>query len=147
MGERLTRFARPYIMGLELTNNWNFFSPNPAPPIFIDYELLDDKANVLSDGRWPEPKDPFFWRDRQTRRITATDFMIAGEVRAEKMMVAYFCNGNHKGLKPHSVSLWRVAETVPAADEVAAGKRSLGDGKGTERKFVSRTFCEMAGGA
>jgi hypothetical protein len=144
MGERLTHWARPYVLALELTNNWNFFSPNPSPPIYVDYELVDDHGEIQSEGRWPEPKDPFFWRDRQTRRITATDFMIAGEVRVEKMMVSYFCN---QPSHPHSVRLWRAMESQPTAEQVVSGQRRPGDGKGTERKFVSQTFCSMAGGA
>lgn len=145
MGMRLTHWVRPYVLAFELTNNWNFFSPNPSPPIYIDYEFLGEQGEAIRSGRWPEPQDPYFWRDRQTRRITATDFMLASEIRVEKMMVSYFCATVTP--RPRSLRLWRVAEPVPTPAEVADGKRKLGDGVGAERKFVSHNFCEpVAGG-
>jgi hypothetical protein len=103
MGARLTSWVQPYVLTFELTNNWNFFSPNPSPPIYIEYELLGEAGEPVRSGRWPEPQDPYFWRDRQTRRITATDFMIGTEIRAEKMMVAYLCSTSSP--RPRSLRL------------------------------------------
>jgi hypothetical protein len=144
-GMKLTEFVQPYVFTLELTNNWNFFSPNPSPPIYIEYELVGENGEAFRSGRWPEPKNPFFWRDRQVRRITATDFMMSGEMRAEKMMVSYFCGSTSP--RPRALRLWRVAEPFPTTAEVVAGTRKLGDGVGAERKFVSHTFCSSAEGA
>jgi hypothetical protein len=142
-GNYFLKALQPYVYFFELTNNWNFFSPNPEPPIYVEYELLDDQGQTARTGRWPDVKDPFFWRERQTRRITAADFMVSQELRAEKMMVGYLC---HQAQHPHSVRLWRVMEPVPTPDDVVSGRRRLGDGVGAEKKFVSHTFCDSEEG-
>lgn len=138
-GEFFLEFIRPYVFFFELTNTWNFFAPNPEPPIYVDYQLVDAQGQPYLDGRWPDIKVPYFLRERQTRLITAADFMVNNEVSAEKMMVNYFC---HLTPRPDSLRIWRIMETVPAAADVASGKRKIGDGVGEDRKFVSHTFCE-----
>jgi hypothetical protein len=142
-GMALTPLIQPYLTFFEMTNTWNFFSPNPEPPIYVEYELLDDQGSAYQSGRWPEEKDPYFLRERQTRRITAADFMVNSEISAEKMMVHYLCS-QRPG--PRALRLWRVMETLPRPQEITSGKRKLGDGVGKERKFVSHTFCESKSG-
>jgi len=139
-GEFFLKFTQPYLFFFELTNTWNFFAPNPEPPIYIDYQLLDAQGQSYVTGRWPDIKTPYFLRERQTRLITAADFMVNNEHRAEKMMVNYFC---HQIPHPGSVRLWRIMETAPSSAEVASGRRTIGDEVGEERKFVSHTFCDL----
>lgn len=138
VGARLSPLITPYAFFFELTNTWNFFAPNTEPPIYVEYELVDEKGDVFRRGRWPEQDENLYLRERQTRRITAADFMVNLEIRAEKMMVAYLC---HRSPAPHALRLWRVMETIPRPEEVASGRRKIGDGVGTERKFVSHTYC------
>jgi hypothetical protein len=142
-GFRFGKLIQPYVFFLELTNNWNFFAPNPEPPIYVEYELVDPDGQGYKQGMWPEEKDPFFLRDRQTRRISSADFMVNTEMHAEKMMVPYLCNLTPR---PHSIRLWRVMRTVPSPQDVESGKRQIGDRVGEDRKFVSHTFCDAGGG-
>jgi hypothetical protein len=141
-GEFFLRFTKPYLFFFEMTNTWNFFAPNPEPPIWIDYQLLDAQGQPYFNGRWPDIQKPYFLRERQTRLITAADFMVNNEVSAEKMMVNYLCH-----LQPHpdSLRLWRIMETVPTSADVASGRRTIGDGVGEDRKFVSHDFCSDVG--
>jgi hypothetical protein len=138
LGISMSALIQPYLYFFELTNSWNFFSPNPEPPIYVEYELLDKSGETLQRGSWPEKNDPYFLRERQNRRITATDFMVGTEIRAEKMMVPYLC-----GLepKPAALRLWRAMYSFPTPAEIVSGKRKIGDDVGKDRKFVSHTFC------
>lgn len=139
-GNYFLKIMEPYLYFFEMTNNWNFFSPNPEPPVYVEYELLDDQGNSYSSGQWPDTKETYFWSDRQTRRISAADFMVNQELRAEKMMVGYFC---HQIPQPHGIRIWRSMDTIPTPAEIVSGKRRIGDKIGTDRKFVSHTFCNQ----
>jgi hypothetical protein len=138
MGGVFLNVMKPYLFFFEMTNHWNFFSPNPEPPVFVDYQLVNMKGDAYFDGRWPETGESFFWKERQTRRVTAADFMVNQEVSAEKMMANYLC---HRSPRPEAVRLWRVMEPVPSTVDILAGKRKLGDGVVSERKFVAHVFC------
>ncbi len=143
LGEtRLGKTVAAYLSVFELSDCWNFFSPNPAPPIRIDYELLNAQGEVDAQGAWPEKVSPFWNRDRQTRRVAVTDFAFSSEVRAEKIMARYFCA---RSPQPHSVRLWRVVEFPPSLSEVASGKRRIGDDGNVDRRSLSHTFCDQAG--
>ena len=60
MGEFFLKVTQPYLFFLELTNTWNFFAPNPEPPIYIDYQLIDAQGQPYFSGRWPDIKEPYF---------------------------------------------------------------------------------------
>jgi hypothetical protein len=139
---RFVKFMEPYLYFFELTNGYSFFSPNPEPPIYIEYELLAPNGDSLRRARWPEAKDPFFLRERQNRRISATDYMMVSDIRTEKMMVPYLCQ---KEPLVHSVKLWRVMYSFSTPQEVAEGKRTIGDDVNSVRQYVSHTFCSSLG--
>lgn len=141
VGNYFSKIMLPYLYFFELTNNWNFFSPNPEPPVYVEFELVDTQGQAFLSGQWPDARDSFFWRDRKTRRVSAADFMVNQELRAEKIMVSYLC---HRDPRTHSIRIWRAMDTIPTPEEVVSGKRRIGDGVGTERKFVSHTFCNQA---
>lgn len=140
LGVKAAPWVEPYVNFMEFTNAWSFFAPEPGPPpVFVEYELLDKNGDSFEHGRWPEMPDPFLIRERQNRRIAAAEFMMASEVRAEKMMVQYLCA--HKS-GTRSLRVWRVMYTIPDFQEVLEGKRQIGDDVRMERKLVSHTFCE-----
>ena len=139
VGLKFGKMVNPYLNFFEMTNCWNFFSPNPEPPIYIEFEVMDASGQILERSTWPDRKDPFFIRERQNRRVSATDFMIAAELRTEKMMVPYLCG---RAPLAHGVRLWRVMYTFPTAQQVVQGERVLGDDVGVERRFVSYSSCE-----
>src|SRR4051794_25766694 len=54
LGAYFSKIMQPYLYFFEMTNNWNFFSPNPEPPIYVEYQLLDSMGDPYLSGRWPE---------------------------------------------------------------------------------------------
>ncbi len=140
VGNFLKPVIEPYANFFELTSRWSFFAPEPGPPpVFVEYQLLGAHGAELQKARFPEEKNPYFIRDRQNRRIASAEFMMPGEDRVEKVMVPYLC-GNHP--EAESIKLWRVAYTIPSMEDVASGKRQIGDEVNLERREVSHTFCE-----
>jgi len=140
IGTLLKPVIEPYANFFELTNKWSFFAPDPGPPpVFVEYEVLAKHEETITQARFPQEKNPYFIRDRQNRRIASVEFMMPGEDRVEKVMVPYLCG---KFPEAESVKLWRVAYQVPPIEDVASGKRKIGDEVNMERRVVSHTFCE-----
>ena len=140
LGLQARPYIEPYLNSLELVSSWNFFAPDPGPPpMFIEYELEDAKGESVSKGRFPEFPDPFFFRERQNRLVAAAHFMIGAEGRVEKTLIPYLC-ANHPDA--YSVRAWSLMYSIPSLQDVADGKRKIGDEIGTERKAIGHTFCE-----
>lgn len=140
LGATIAPLIRPYAEFLEFASSWSFFAPEPGPPpVFIEWEVLDEKGMRVANGNWPSKEDPYFLRERQNRRIATTKFMMATDGRTQGIMAPYLCR-KHEGA--HSVELWRVLQTIPSLSDVASGKRQIGDEQGVERRWVSRTFCQ-----
>lgn len=132
----------PYMGIFEFATTWCFFAPEPGPPpIFIEYELIDSTGNSLGISRFPDDPDPYpFWfRERQNRRINLARFMGASDDRAVKMMVPYLCK---KDSRVNSIKLWRILYPEPSMPEVLSGQRKIGDGVGMDRHWVSENFCK-----
>ncbi len=140
LGMKAVPWIEPYANFFEFTNIWSFFAPEPGPPpVYIEYELIDRQGGASEFGRWPERQSPFSLRERQNRRIAAAEFMMSSEVRAERMMVQYLCRRHSQA---GSFRLWRVVYSIPGFQEVAEGKRVIGDEVRMERRLVSHSFCE-----
>ena len=83
---------RPYMNFFGLGSSWGFFAPEPiSPPTFIDYVITTENGEQLN-GRFPDEKDPYFFRDRQNRRIGLTLFMVSQETYLRNMFMNYLCH-------------------------------------------------------
>jgi hypothetical protein len=132
------KVIEPYTHFFELTNRWAFFAPEPSPPVYIEWELVNAQGDGFKKGMFPEQKNPYAFRERQNRRVAAAEFVLPVESYVEKVMVPYLCEQN-PGVD--SVRLWRVAYTIPPMADVASGKRKIGDDQGSQRLLVAHSFC------
>jgi hypothetical protein len=139
IGSKVGPWITPYVSFLELTNHWSFFAPEPAPPVFIEYSLLDSRGDEIGRGRFPDMEKQPFLRERLNRRIAATEFIVADDARTERVMLPYLCN---QFPEAQSVRLWRLYYTIPSISDVADGKRKIGDDVNMDRREVSTSYCE-----
>ena len=128
----------PYLHFFEFTPNFGYFSPFPAPSMFIEYEVMDERGAQIFSGKWPDPKETFFFQDRLNRRLTLANFVYYDDARASRILAPYFCR---EVAGAHSVRLWSLAYPVPSMKEVAEGSRRLGDEKVRDRKALGFEFC------
>lgn len=136
---RASFLVYPYVTFLEFASQWGFFAPDPGPPpVFIEYEFVGDGGGTIGSGTWPEKKDPYWLRERQNRRIAVARFLIANNDRIEKTMGQYLCRENPAA---RSVRLWKSIYGIPRLDDVARGKRAIGDGVEVKRSFVTQYLC------
>lgn len=119
-----TGIYRPYMNLLGLSHSFGFFAPEPiSPPLYIDYSLEIKDAMEIS-GRFPDEKDPFFFRERYNRLMSMSHFVAATDGNIKNMLVHYLCQKN-----PHMVSgkLWRAIGSQATLEMVRSGERKVTD--------------------
>jgi hypothetical protein len=138
-GYRLIHVFKPYINFFEFSSDWTFFSPDPAPPLYIEYKVFDRDGKEMSSGTFPESGNPFILGDRQIRRISAARFMLLGDGTAQKTLAPYLCVKNEGAF---SVRLTRVYEYPPHMIDIIEGKKDVRDTSGTVRSEIGMEFCD-----
>lgn len=142
---RFSSFTDPYTNVMGLASTWSFFAPEPGPPpLYINYEFFDKKGASLRTGSWPDPKEKFFFSDRAFRRGAATQFILSRPDDAVNMLIPYFC---HRDSQIGSVRLWTSVYGIPSIEDVADGKRTIGDEVNLEHKSLGYDFCPEKAGA
>lgn len=138
-GQIIAPWIEPYASSLEMAANWNFFAPDPGPPpLFIEWEAFDTEGKVVASGAYPEKRDPFFLRERQTRRIGFARFLYFASDRLIPLWGDYACRTNPGA---HGVRIWRVMQSVPNLFDVQKGARRIDDDLGIERSSAGTHFC------
>jgi hypothetical protein len=118
---------------------WSFFAPEPGPPpVFLEYEALDSSGAQISRGYWPQLKSPYFWRERQNRRISLARFMTSKPERARRLGGEFICR---KSPGAHSIRLWSTMYTVSALPQVASGEASLKNDTIQTRTWIGEQVC------
>lgn len=136
--KELSPVYRPYMNYLGLAHTWGFFAPEPvAPPMFIDY-IIDKKGGGQISGRFPDEKDPFFFRDRQNRRLSLSRFIMSSDDNIRNMFVRYHCL-HEKALD--SIRLWRVVLTQPSLEEVKKGEKRMTDPADYKIEVLGTYYC------
>jgi hypothetical protein len=136
--QALSPVYRPYMNYLGLAHTFGFFAPEPvAPPMYIDY-IIDKKGGQQISGRFPDEKDPFFFRDRQNRRMSLSRFIMNSDDNIRNMFVRYHCI-HEKDLE--SIRLWRVTLTQPSLDDVKQGKKRMTDPADYKIEVLGTYYC------
>jgi hypothetical protein len=130
---------RPYWGMFGLGNTWSFYAPDPAPPIFFEWEW-EDQQGQRHTGRYPEFPSNFWNYDRQVFRITTMGYIFMQEGAAERAFVPYLCRTLTEA---RGISLWRVAYAVPPIGEFTQGTRKYGLDAGlATRSWISHSWCD-----
>lgn len=136
---RFKSIIEPYVSTIGMAATWSFFAPEPGPPpLYVDYLVKNQADKTIAEGSWPERKDPFWFRERQNRRIAAARLMVQNGTFADKMMIPFLCK---RFKNASTLQLWRVIYSIAPISEVESGKRSIGDGKGEDRMWVGSSSC------
>jgi hypothetical protein len=142
-GYRLFHIFEPYVNFFEFSSEWTFFSPDPAPPLYVDWKVFDQSGSEIKTGTFPELVNPFVVGDRQVRRISAARFMIMRDGNIQRSLVPYLCNSIPGAF---SVRMTRVFMFPPRMVEIIDGKKDIRDTSGTERTDLGMEFCDNGTG-
>ena len=136
------RFFQPYAGFFEFAATWNFFAPQPDPPVHtIRWELLDEKGDQISTDSMPHlPDDQFFFRDRYNKRVTMTRFASASSERIESIFGNYLCKLDSRA---KSVRIWQGIYLIPKLDEIRQKKRNINDFEKTDVRSIAHVYCDQ----
>ncbi len=114
----------PWLAGLNLAHSWGFFAPEPiSPPIYIDW-VSERRGAVSESGRFPDEKNPFFFRDRHNRRMSMSKFIMSKPDNIQNMFMNWQCK---KDPSLVSMKVWRVTGIQPTLDMVRSGEKKMTD--------------------
>ncbi len=137
--QSLATVYRPYTHFLGLGHTWGFFAPEPvSPPLYIDY-IIERKDAAPISGRFPEEGDPYFFRDRQNRRMSLSKFILMVDDNIKNMFINYLCQQHENIL---SIKLWRVLTTQPSLAMVQSGEKKMTDPVETKIEVLGTYYCQ-----
>ncbi len=143
-GFLLAPILEPAFNALEFGPNWSFFAPDPGPaPIRLEWEIVDAKNSIVRTGYFPEDGYPYFFNERQTRRVALARFFYFADDRHLSVWASWVCRSNPDA---NSVRLWKAEGSIPNLFKVQAGEEEIAAPTFNERKSVGNVFCHSATG-
>lgn len=128
---RWGRFFAPVGNQLGINNAWQFFSPAPAPPMYLTY-VLDSGGQVAEGVGGSENADPlsrtFYFPEHAdqgrispnyNRLIYAMRFMVLNSQRIEMFFAPWICR-RHPEAK--SVTVQHVVSPIPMIETLGIGE-------------------------
>lgn len=134
LGTKFSRWMEPYSNFLELSANWNFFAPQPGPPMRLEFEAISSDGNQLAHGFWPNLSSPW-------RQTTLSHFILKESVPGEQIVGNFLCH-EHPGA--HAIQVWRNIYRIPSLEEVASRQRAIGDESRVVRQFIGTWNCKKS---
>jgi hypothetical protein len=137
LNARIAPAILPYANFLNMNTAWQFFAPDPGPPIYLVAKVSQD-TNVLAEEWYPPEKDEFRFRQFFNRRIATMRFLSKDPARAKQVLIPWLCT---KYEKATTVIVERVSIGVPSIDSVRQGQ-PLNDLTGQHSEFFVSGDCE-----
>ena len=134
LGSRVSALMEPYANFLELSASWNFFAPQPGPPIRLEYEAVGGDGGQLEHGFWPALDSPW-------RQSALSHFVMKDQAGGDRLIGNFLC---HRISGSRSVKIWRNTYGIPSLDEVASRKKAIGDDSRVVRQFIGEWSCPVA---
>jgi len=130
----------PYVNAIGFNTQWQFFSPDPGPPIFVEYEVAQIN-NSHETHYFPPLKFEGFFRDLYNRKTVIPRILAKYPDMSEKMMGPYLCKKNPRAT--HLV-MGITTMTVPHSQEVRDGAL-YHDFSKKQYKLLGTYFCNQKG--
>lgn len=136
----LSPVLNPIFTGLEFGSPWSFYAPDPGgPSIRLEWEILDSKGEAIRTGYFPELRSPYFFNERQVRRLVFSRFLFISDDKYLNIGSSWLCRSNPDA---NSVRLWKSTAKVPDFYKVQTGEETIFGADFSERVSVGNAFCE-----
>lgn len=144
-GRVMSRFITPYAAVVGLNAGWNFFSPDPAHTMYLEYTV---QYPDTPEGESVEPVEKIFPPEKnrpiynpiRKRDMYATRYMALDPKRLRMLFGPWLCRQN-PGASDIDVKL--VVETVPPLDKVVQ-RPDLDLSEMSERLEFSREYIKCS---
>jgi hypothetical protein len=115
---RFSDWLLPYGNTLGLNSTWNFFSPDPAHTMYLQYRVRfeDEQGNELKEpieGYLPPEKDQIVVDSSRRRFLYAMRFLLLEPSRMNTLMGPWLCK-QYPGASEIAIS--HVLEAIPSLD-------------------------------
>lgn len=135
LGTKVSAVMEPYANFLELSANWNFFAPQPGPPMRLEFEAVDREGMQIAHDFWPALDSPW-------RQSALSHFVLKDQNGGDRLVGNFLC---HRNPRSHAVRVWRNTYGIPSLEEVASGQRRIGDETRVVRQFIGEWTCSHKG--
>ena len=121
LGRALDPWIAPYANLFAFNVTWNFFAPDPAHTMFIEYYVhFDDSSIEPLQGFIPPEKEQIVVDSSKRRFLYAMRFMIVDEKRLKTILGPYLCR-KHPGAS--NVHIKNILEPIPNLDSSQVSMR------------------------
>ncbi|MBO9665211.1 MAG: hypothetical protein J7501_00155 [Bdellovibrio sp.] len=148
-GRITSRFLGPYANTVGLNAGWNFFSPEPAHPMYlkilVNYPPLEDGSlRDAVETFYPSPENdknvPSLTRKREWALMR---FMVLDAKKLRLLMGPWLCK-QYPGAV--SVDMEHIVETIPILDQAVLKKDESVSDISEERKYANASYsCDGSG--
>lgn len=120
LGRTFSRYLTPYAGAVGLSAGWDFFSPDPAHTLYIEYTVYFPSS---ADGEFRDPIEGFFPPEKnrpvhdpvRKRDLYAARYMAISPRRLRILFGPWLCK-QHPGATQVNTKI--IIETVPPLDKV-----------------------------
>lgn len=127
LGRSLSRFITPYAGAVGLSAGWDFFSPDPAHTLYIEYTVYFPDSEKGVDGEVREPIEGYFPPEKnqpvhdpvRKRDLYATRYMALSPKRLRVVFGPWLCR-QYPGASQVNARI--IIETVPSLDKAVQRK-------------------------
>jgi hypothetical protein len=138
LNQAISPVYRPYLNFFGLASTWSFFAPEPFYlPVYIDY-VVNRKDKLPVNGRFPDERNPYLFRDRYNRRIALTRIVLMNDENVRNMWVHYLCE-QYPDME--NANLWKVMATEPTLEMVRSGQKKITDAADTKIEVLGTYYC------
>lgn len=115
LSRQLQSWILPYGNQFGFNSTWNFFSPDPAHTMYIQYKLYEneDSDQPLLTGFIPEGKNKISVNSAERRTLYFARYLLLDPARIDKFLLPWLCQINKSA---HSLEIKNVTETIPYLD-------------------------------
>jgi hypothetical protein len=120
LGRSVSKFITPYAGAVGLSAGWDFFSPDPAHTLYIEYKVyfpdppLGESIESI-EGYFPFEKNHVIRDPRKIRDLYATRYMALNPKRLRILFGPWMCKQYPKA---QLINAKIIIETVPSLDKV-----------------------------
>lgn len=112
----------PYANALGLNSTWNFFSPDPAHTMYLEYRVRfeDEQGNETREpieGYLPPEKDQIVVDSSRRRMLYAMRFLMLDQNRLHALMAPWLCR-QHPGAS--EITIAHEMQAIPSFDRAIA---------------------------
>lgn len=135
--QKIAPIVIPYANLMGFNTVWQFFSPDPGPPVYLEYEVFKE-GELVGTFHFPPFKDPYWLREKYNRRLAAFRMVGKDNGLASKVFGPMLCREH-----PEATRLEMNVLTVkfPSLDEVQSGT-PLNDLSVRKTNYMGSHYCK-----